>query len=262
MTELQDTLNLLPLSLPETSPPADLRARVWRSAQQTGQVQRNVTELVTPELVTPELVTPESVKPSSKPIGVMGIRPRSQHHWHSWWLGLGGIAAASAIVILGFQNYRLQQDLRLVNHQNAAVLQSVQAQLEAAEEDRDRYQSMMTMLRQPNNRLLPMSGTSIRPNGYSEASSGSLVIAPHKNWAVLSLQNLPTPPPRKAYQLWAVVNGKKVYCTEFKPDVDGKVLVEIPAGEWSGTPMVVITLEEEGTIPNQTSTMVMNSPSI
>lgn len=84
------------------------------------------------------------------------------------------------------------------------------------------------------------------------------MIAPQKSWAILTLKGLPPPPLGKAYQLWAMANGQKVYCAEFKPDPRGQVLLEIPVENWAGTPMVSITLEDEGTIPAETSEMVIN----
>ena len=225
LEELQMALNLLPLSLPEEAlPPEEVRSRLRQSARSKARVSRR--------------------------------RDRWQR-WQNWSAGAEIIAAASVIAFLGVQNQQLRQELQLAQSQNELVLQAVMEQLSLAELERDRYQEMLAMLRLPNNRLLPLRG-----DGYLETSSGSLVIAPQKSWSVLTLKELPQPPAGKAYQLWAVVEERKVYCVEFLPDENGEVLVEIPVDEWGNTPMVAITVEDAGTIPDETSEMVMNSPAI
>ncbi|NJR68828.1 MAG: anti-sigma factor [Synechococcales cyanobacterium CRU_2_2] len=80
--------------------------------------------------------------------------------------------------------------------------------------------------------------------------------------AILTLQKLPAPPAGKAYQLWAMIDGQKIYCMEFKPDAQGRVFIQIPIRNWANAPSVSITLEDTGTIPNATGEMVLSSPLI
>lgn len=230
VTELQATLNLLPLSLPEDAvPPVALNAKLLESAMATPQ---------------------QAQKAEDVPAPVVSLQSRKQWQSPLTW---GAIAATFAAALLGFQNLQLRNELQFVQQQSER-LAAIEAQLATAKADVTEYQEVISMLRLPENRLLALSGAS----GFTETSSGSVIIAPQSNWAMLTLQNLPEPPAGKAYQLWAIANGEKVYCVEFKPDETGQVLVEIPVGNWAATPMVSITLEDEGTIPTETSEMVMN----
>lgn len=262
VAKLQATLNLLPLSLPEAAlPPAGLQAQLLRVAAKTPQQLCPQEEAQTgAEEVAMELPgqsPPRSPLPlPSSPQTQQRPKPPQRFPW-AW----AALAAATAIALLGWQNIRLHNDLQFAQQnlqlaqQRLERLAAIEAQLASAQGDLVQYQALIALLRLPENRLLTLSGTP----SFSETSSGSIVIAPRKNWAILTIKDLPKPPPGKAYQLWAMAGGQKVYCVEFKPDAAGEVLVEIPVvGSWATTPTVSITLEDEGTIPTQTSEMVMN----
>lgn len=149
------------------------------------------------------------------------------------WMGLMGSAAAVLVASVGFSNYRLHQQLVAVR---AELL---------------RYQDAIALLRQPNNRLLTLKGTS-----PTLSSSGSLVISPQERAAVLTLQKLADPPPGKVYRLWAFVDGRKVDCAEFKPNTKGKVFLRLPLDNWAGTTSVV-TIEPSQETLEPTGEMVM-----
>lgn len=151
-------------------------------------------------------------------------------------VGIGVIGSAAAFLVagLGWSNYRLHQQLA-----------DVQAEL-------SRYQEAIALLRQPNNRLLTLKGTS-----PTLSSSGSLVIAPQKQAAVLTLQNLASLPPGKVYRLWAFVDNRKVDCAEFKPNSKGKVFLQLPLDNWAGATSVVVTIEPSQETPDPTGEMVM-----
>lgn len=150
------------------------------------------------------------------------------------WMGLMGSTAAVLFASLGFSNYRLHQQLA-----------AIQAELL-------RHQNANALLRQPNNRLLTLKGTS-----PTRSSSGSLVIAPQERTAVLTLQNLADLPPGKIYRLWAFVDGRKVDCAEFKPNSKGKVFLRLPLDNWAGTTSVFVTIEPSQETLEPTGEMVM-----
>lgn len=114
----------------------------------------------------------------------------------------------------------------------------LQAELSKTQQELSRYQEALSVLKQPNNRLLAIK--SITPD---ISSSGSLVIAPNSEAAILSLKNLPNLPENKVYRLWAFVDGKKIKCAKFNPDDRGKVLLKIPLQKWGSTTEVFITIE-------------------
>ncbi|AHJ28709.1 anti-sigma factor [Nodularia spumigena CS-584] len=151
------------------------------------------------------------------------------------WFGVLGSVAASVVISLSLYSYRLQQEVTIA-----------QAEL-------SRYKETIALLRQPNNRLLTLTGTNVTP-----VASGSLVIAPKSDVALLSLQNLDPLPKGQIYRLWAIVDNEKVYCGEFNSDSQGTVLMQLPLDEFmTDSSEAVITIEPIEKIPQPTGETVM-----
>jgi anti-sigma-K factor RskA len=165
---------------------------------------------------------------------------RSSSLWKSPKVWLGAIAglAIAALAGFSFDSYRLRQELAIAR----AELSS--------------YRNMVALLPQPNNRLLSLKGM-----GTTPTASGSLVIVPQGNSALLTIQNLPPLPSGKIYRLWSIVNGKKMDCGNFQADSAGNVFLKVPLGDFlMGTNAVVITVEPSATsatTPESTGEMVM-----
>ncbi|AFY69050.1 Anti-sigma-K factor RskA [Thalassoporum mexicanum PCC 7367] len=138
------------------------------------------------------------------------------------------IAAAIAIVAVGLGGYSW----------------SLQRKLAIAQQDLDAYHKAIAMLRQPDNRLLALQGMK-----NLEGATGSFVITPGMEAAVLSVQNLEQLPPGMVYSMWAYVDGKKVDCVEFRPGQDGKVFMTVPLDRvLTNTQLVEVTVEKAGTL--------------
>ena len=152
------------------------------------------------------------------------------------WLKIAGLAAVGLITSLGFFNYRLNQ--KLATAETDLSNYRLQTELSQTQQELSRYQEALSVLKQPNNRLLALK--SITPD---ISSSGSLVIAPNSEAAILTLKKLPNLPEDKVYRLWAFVDGKKVKCAKFNPDSQGKVLQKIPLQKWGSTTEVFVTIE-------------------
>jgi Anti-sigma-K factor rskA len=165
-----------------------------------------------------------------------------------------GAVAAAVLAGLGISNYRLQMDLTAAQ-QEIASLRQTQQTTAAQQTEMSRYQQTIALLGQPNNRLLTLQSIT------DQTASGSLVIAPQQKAAVLTLQNLTPPETGMVYRLWAMVDGQKMYCAEFIPTTDGKVLLPVSADRWQGTTSVVITVEPATASPQPTSDMVMTGSS-
>ncbi|CAN1210998.1 Regulator of SigK [Tumidithrix helvetica PCC 7403] len=227
---LQETLSLLPYALPETAPDIDLRSRILEQAQ----AEMNLETASDSALSNSPVNSPASltVNPSPNPL----VNP-ALLLWRQPKIWLGAIAGLAAIGFAGLSidAYRLRQELAIA-----------QAELSS-------YRNMVALLPQPNNRLLSLKGM-----GTTPTASGSLVIVPQGNSALLTIQNLPPLPKGKMYRLWSIVNGKKMDCGNFQADASGKVFVKVPLGEFlMGTNAVVITVEPSATTPEPTGEMVM-----
>jgi hypothetical protein len=232
VARLQKTLALLPLSLEEGQAPKHLKARIIESVQSA--------------------IEEADFSQSALSATDMGKNKLKRQLGQKIWTGISLIAIAT----LGWQTYHLRQQVQIAKSQVQQLLQA-QAKQETARANLVRYQETVSLLHQPNNRLLNLTGFE-----SSVKASGSLLISPDRKIAVLVLQNIPNPPPGKIYQMWAVVDGQKVNCTKFRPDRDGTVLLQIPVTNWIATPMVTITVEPEGETSKPSDDMVMSSPQI
>lgn len=148
-------------------------------------------------------------------------------------LGAMGSIAVAVIVGLGLYSYYLHQEV-------AAARETI------------------ALLRQPSNRLLSFQGTA----PISQAS-GSLVVVPRSDVAVLTLKNLAPLPEGKVYRLWAVKDAKKIYCGDFTPNSEGNVLLKLPLDKYmSGASAAAITVEPSQKNSHPTGETVMTGSTL
>jgi anti-sigma-K factor RskA len=225
---LQSTLAVLSLSLPVSSPNQQLESRILQAAQAEGSPSRQISRV--------------------------GIR-----YWR--WLAVG--SAAALIAGLGIETYQLHQKLattQLDNHRLHQQLKTAQATLDqirqtevaTARQELSRYQEAVNLLRQPNNRFLALRGINSELR-----SSGSLVIVPTKDSAILALQDVASLPEGEVYRMWAFVDGEKISCTDFKPNGKGEVFLQLPLNQWGGTTEVVVTVEPDRAMSKPVGKMVI-----
>lgn len=229
---LQATLALLPLSLPTVEfPPSHLQDKILQAAQNDGLARADL------------------------PV----VRPSRTRRWS---IAFGSIAAL-AIAALGWQTYQLQQKLAVAQSENLQLQQALttaqasldqmrQSDSQTMRQQLSQYQQAVNLLGEPNSRFLTLKGTRSQA-----ASSGSLVIAPKSNAALLVLRNVEPLPAGKTYRMWAIMNGKKVTCTDFKPNEQGEVFLEIPLDQWGSATEVVVTLEPDQPLPQPVGEMVI-----
>jgi anti-sigma-K factor RskA len=230
LQQLQSTLAVLPLSLPVTSPARQLETRILQAAQ---------AELAT------------ATHAPAKPI----MRLRS-------WKWSRAIAAVM-IAGLGIETYQLHQKLAATQRENLQLHQQLATaqvtldqirknELATTRQELSRYQEAVNLLRQPDNRFLTLIGTSPKLQ-----SSGSLIIVPTRELAILVLRDVALLPQGKVYRLWALVDGQKVTCGDFKPNAQGDVFLQLPLEKWGGTTEVVVTVEPDRALPMPVGEMVI-----
>lgn len=219
LRRLESTLAVIPLSLPVSSPSQQLETRILQAAE-------------------------AEVSPATR-------SPSKTRSWMRLSWKWGGAIAAVMIAGLGIETYRLHQTLAATElenyhlHQQLAIAQASldrvrQTELATTRKELSRYQQAVNLLRQPNNRVLNLRGTSSKSQ-----SSGSLVIVPTKSSAMLILQDVAILPRGKVYRMWAFINGEKVSCADFKPNGRGEVFLELPLDQWGGTTEVAVTVEPD-----------------
>ncbi|MBD2364592.1 anti-sigma factor [Anabaena minutissima FACHB-250] len=215
------------------------------------QVLDGFTEVEAPAHLLPKILeqTEASTQPpviQPKSSGISTLRPRQ-------WTKIAGSIAALFMVVLGVDNYRLRQNLSVVTADNQRLQQDfVQAQV------------VKTMLQNDETRLFTFKGVNSKVN-----SSGSIVINPEQQKAVMVFRNLPAPPPGYAYLLWTIVANEKLPCGEVKPYSWGTASHELPFTpqmyrefshpQFSG---LIVTLETDTNVPRPTGTVVIQSSQI
>lgn len=169
------------------------------------------------------------------------------------WRRIAGSIAALFVVVLGVDYYRLRQNLQIVTTENQRLRQDfVQAQ------------AVKNLLQNSQTRLFTFESVKSTNN-----SSGSIVINPEQQKAVMVFQNLPAPPPGYVYFLWTIVASEKLPCGEVKPYSWGTASFELPFTtqmyqefshpQFSG---LIVTLETNPNVSRPTGTVVMQSSQI
>jgi Anti-sigma-K factor rskA/Putative zinc-finger len=212
VASLQLSLNLLPLALPADLPIASLRQQIIQIAE--GETVTQNAAVQQPE-----------------------FQPQLQHRWKQIVAGLGLLSGLGILSCLGlgWNNYRLSQELATVKQELHATRIAQNSQKYQT------YQSVISLLQQPNNRLLALKNREGKSMGM-----GSLVMAPQKSSALLTLQQMAPLAKGQVYRMWAIMGDEEMACADFLPDPDGKVSIEIPLNRWEKAKKVMITIEQKG----------------
>jgi anti-sigma-K factor RskA len=219
---LQETLAMLPLGLSETHPASSLRDRIAAAV-----IPTNVESLLADPLDS-------SIDSVIAPLASTKRSPRRKNLWKLATIGLSSIGAI-ALIALGFDNYQMRQQIAT----NQIELQ--------------KHRQTIAMLQGADNRMISLKGMGAIP-----AATGSVMIAPTEKTAMISIQNLRQIPQENSYRLWAIVDGKKVDCAQFRPDEQGKVFIKVPLGSaLKQSTTLIITIEPNKDMPEPTGEMVM-----
>jgi len=90
-------------------------------------------------------------------------------------------------------------------------------------------------------------------------ASGEVMVTGNPTHNVLMLNNLPPPPPRHVYRLWATVGGEKVGCVSFVPTEQGHVAMLIPPMPTSLATSVSVSVETDPLGTSPTGPLVLTS---
>jgi len=120
-----------------------------------------------------------------------------------------GIAASVALAVLSsgaalyFYNQwqGVEEELSEVVAQN----QEIATQYETAAQRADRLSNDLSIATSPDFQLITLEGTEVSPSSLSQ-----VYWNPTESQLYFNPGSLPTPPPDRQYQLWAIVDGKPV----------------------------------------------------
>lgn len=156
------------------------------------------------------------------------------------WKKIGSQVTIAMISILafslGWSNYILRENLVTANAEIA------------------HQKDIVAMLQNPATHLVSLKGMDM-----AAKASGRIIMTPGEPQSVLILQRLPILPQNQYYQLWSIVNGKKVASGQFNTNQDGSVLVKVPTPSAQEVTGLVITLEKVSDPKTIPGLMVMTS---
>jgi anti-sigma factor RsiW len=194
-------------------------------AEQPEQVQELVYLQETLDLLPYALPAVEPPRRLGKAIlqattGSFGAKTVPQRRVFPWGR-VGGAIAALVMGSLAWSNYNLKQNLL------------------TAEAEIARQKDVVAMLRNPETHLVSLKGMN-----RAAKATGRVIMTPGEPQSVVILQNLPILPQGKYYQLWSIVNGKKVPSGQFNARDNGTVLLKLPTPSVTEVSGLMITLEE------------------
>ncbi|NJL89477.1 MAG: anti-sigma factor [Coleofasciculaceae cyanobacterium SM2_1_6] len=252
LQSLQEVLATLPYALPAIEPSPQLRQDILASldhasidrpspiAPVTNSPNSNLS--IAPALpldisanIPPNIASNNQPLPVVPPVGI----PRNWSRISQIpvpGLKLAGGIAALVTVALGFDNYRLRQQLA-----------SIQGQV-------DRQKDVIAMLQQPKTRLVSLKGMDDMVK-----ASGSIVVTPGEPQAVLILRNLPPLPRGQSYQLWNIIDEQKIPWQQFQVNQQGVALTKLVLPSSYAVTKLAITIELSPDPPVPTGPMVMVS---
>ncbi|OUC16041.1 MAG: hypothetical protein B0A82_03750 [Alkalinema sp. CACIAM 70d] len=235
LEELQNTLALLPLGLPDVEPPEGLKGQILATATAEAAPVATIPEWVEAQVSVAAQNVGKNVvgknvvgKELDQVVDLAQSRSRRSPALRGHWVPISGGIAAVLVAALGLRTYQLQEQLTTTQQQIANLQQAVNGQ------------EQMATLAATQGRTLTMQGS-----GPVAGAAGKIFVVPQKKQALLVIEHLPPPPAGKIYHLWAVVQGQKVSCVQFVPEANGKVVMEVPVDRWRQATQVGVTLEAE-----------------
>ncbi|MBD2654077.1 anti-sigma factor [Synechocystis sp. FACHB-383] len=194
----------------------------------------------------PLLLSPSPVNQFSPSV----IKSTPKFPWGK--IALGGLLA-TAIAGLSWQNYRLHQQLATIEQTNQTLQQVLDSQGDQQQTQQlSTYRQVVNFLQEPNQNFLTLRATQA-----TSQATGSLIVGAESASALLVLKDVPPTTDGKFYQLWAVIDGKKVPCRSFLPNAQGEVLLEIPFEKWFSASEVMVTEEKKGSLRQPRGEMVI-----
>jgi anti-sigma-K factor RskA len=155
------------------------------------------------------------------------------------------VAAAVVLAILAGWSAVQMTEYKGSNQQLALEMDGMKTEIADVRAELGYSQALAKLYRSPEFKTIHLAGLEKAPQ-----SSVSAFWNQKTNEVMLDVQNLPTPPPGKQYQLWSIVNGAPVDIGMLDNEFSGKVLKM--KNTKPGSAAFAITLEKEGGVPSPT----------
>ena len=204
----------LAMMLPTQTPSASVRQRLLERAEAT-RATRTARDEERPRPV------PEPRRPASA--------------WGGWLAAAAALAVAGVLLAL---NLGLRQEVKSLNAQIMQLESRVSAQ-----------NTLLVMATSPRTKVVNLAGLNSTPQ-----ARGRIFLDEGARLWRFYVEDLPTAPANRAYQLWAVPDGAKpVSAVVFNTDANGTAMLELPAPMVAGMLTAAVTEEPERGSPQPTT---------
>lgn len=253
LAELQESLATLPYTLPEAAPSINLKASILEAAQ-AKKPQHTQDEPIQPATSVTAETTAQTPHQAWHPISSLTLSRKLP------WKIISGAIAATVLLALGLDNYRLRQQVQSNLELKESLRQSLEqreAELERLQDEVQRMTTVVASLQEPESIVYTLKGT-----GLAEGATGRLVTTPGHQDMVLVSEDLPPLTENYIYRLWAIADAanQPEYCGQFRMDTEGTGHWTAPTETCSQTPtQLLITLDQPNDPIDSAGPLVMES---
>ncbi|WP_159477562.1 anti-sigma factor domain-containing protein [Dyadobacter sp. 3J3] len=241
----------------QTPPPASLKETLF--------AQMNFDEVVRPESAEPASIDVSALEEADRE-NIIEVLPVTEHIQkeepiaernvftnesnaggtviYPAWAKFAVAASILFALLFGWSAMKTS-DLEKQNEELATRTEAMQSDLDILKRDEAYNQTLATLYRNPNFKVVRMAGLPKSPQ-----SSVAAIWDTKTNEVLLDVQNLPVAPEGKQYQLWTIVDGKPVDMGVLDQEFTKKVLKMKQANP--GAVAFAITLEKTGGSPSPT----------
>ncbi|MEM9451239.1 MAG: anti-sigma factor [Cyanobacteria bacterium P01_E01_bin.6] len=248
LAALEDTAAALPYALPNDAPSPGLKRSILEAAEASNLPNSHV----------PPISAAHGKPPFSSRLKTQNLTTRHRFRMSP----LAGAIAASLLLALGIDNYRLRQRVT----ETASIQQALQSTLQQNQAEIERLQAqvqsvtpVVSSLQEPNSVVYPLNGT-----GQAEGATARLVAVPgHQNMVLVS-ENLPRLSDDQIYRLWAIADKAAKdpphYCGQFRTSTDSTIQWTAPTLTCSEMPdQLLITLDQPTDPIDSAGPLIMQS---
>ncbi len=236
--EWQETVAFIALSASPLEPSAITRERILSSVRAEGERKVDRAEV-------------SSSRVGAVDSKVLPFDGQRRNVWTSFG-SLGAIAALVTLVGLSISLLILWRQNRSMRNEVARV----QTEMRQANEALAKERALLAMLTSPGARMASLAGTDAAPGAHA------MLAYDKTGHAMLMASGLPAAPAGKAYQLWFIMDNKKMPGKVFTTDANGNgnLQDQIPAAA-IGSAVFAITLEPASGVQAPTGAIYLVSAS-
>ncbi|MGH9768332.1 MAG: anti-sigma factor [Blastocatellia bacterium] len=232
---------LLPLALPDQTPPDELKERLL--SRIANEAQQTPIEIAVGESIVEERVEKLAEQAEKKILPFVPAR-RAESKTTRWLLIAATALLAFTSAYLFGQNAKLAREREEISQENARLAR-----------EREEISQELDTWKHATTKIIAMTGVEI-----PQANAKVVWDTKTQRWVVY-IFDLPAPPSDKQYQLWYVTKEAKISARVFSTDTQGRSVLrlELPPEALAGLAATAVTIEPKGGSPQPTGKFYLHA---